>query len=87
MAITTYKTILNIKLKFTTFLRSVGDTKCVKFQLPRYKGFKDGILRISTMITVLGSAEMSHLQNCNVKKFKEHNEPSHLDLQRLLSSL
>ena len=34
-------------LKFSAFLSCVRITKYVKFQIPRYKGFKVGILRIS----------------------------------------
>ena len=36
-----------MELKFSAFLSCVAVTKCVKFQIPRYKGFKIGIFRIS----------------------------------------
>ena len=34
-------------LKFSAFLSCVAFTKCVKFQIPMYKGLKVGIFRIS----------------------------------------
>ena len=37
----------HIKLKFSAFLSCVNVTKYVKFQNPRYEGFKVGIFRIS----------------------------------------
>ena len=45
-------TIRDIKLKLSAFLSCVEVTKCVKFQIPRYKGFKVGILRISPIVYV-----------------------------------
>ena len=40
------KTSQDIKLKFSTFLSCVEITKCAKFQIPRYKGFKVDIFQI-----------------------------------------
>ena len=37
----------DIKLKFSAFLSRVEVAKCVKFQVPRFMGFKVGIFRIS----------------------------------------
>ena len=37
----------DIKLKCSAFLSCVEVNKCVKFQTPRYQGFKVGIFRIS----------------------------------------
>ena len=42
-----FKTTQDIKLKFSAFLSCVEFTKCVKFHIPRFIGFKVGIFRIS----------------------------------------
>ena len=42
-----FETVQAIKLKFLAFLCCVGVTKCMKFQIPRYKGLKVCIFRIS----------------------------------------
>ena len=38
---------LRYQVEFSAFLSCVKVTKCVNFQIPRYKGFKVGIFRIS----------------------------------------
>ena len=40
----------NIKLKLSAFLSCVEVTKCVKFQVPRFMGFKVGVFRISPIV-------------------------------------
>ena len=44
-------------MKFSAFLSCVEVIKCVKFQIPRYKGFKVGIFRISPSV----EADPSHV--------------------------
>ena len=51
-------------LKFSAFLSCVEVIKCVKFQNPRYKGFKVGIFRISPIeISICQPAGSKKLNN------------------------
>ena len=51
------QTTLDIKLKFSAFLSCEGVNKCVKCQIPRYKGFKIGIFRISPIALASSSSK------------------------------
>ena len=44
------QTMQDIKLKISAFLSCVEGTRCVKFQIPRYNGFKVGIFRITPIV-------------------------------------
>ena len=43
----------DIKPKISAFLSCVEVTRCVKFQIPSYNGFKVGIFRISPIANSL----------------------------------
>ena len=69
-----FSPVRDIKLKFSAFLSCVAVTKCVKFQIPRYRGFKVGIFRISPIDKDHGYARSTLRMHSNWYQLRRIND-------------